>query len=220
MVSKNIFRRFAMSHRAHPAIAAGDRPTGRDGRLSGDCGRSHRSNFMRGCLPSPPLAQPRRGSRSVLPRPSPPRDGSPFPSPRLVRPEGRAGERTRMPQAKGMMMTNGMDDWPWTGEDAHSPARITEPPATDEQTDRDAALLAKAGAGLLALALAIALLGPMIWMTTIALALVAGLVLLGAAPFVAATSIRRSALILPFPAEKDRISVKRGCPDAPELLDC
>ncbi len=117
-------------------------------------------------------------------------------------------------------MTNGMDDWPWTGEDDSAPVRITEPPAPDERTDYDAALLAKAGAGLLALALAIAFLGPMIWVTAIALALVAGLVLLGAAPFVATASSRRSALILPFPKEKDRISAKRGCPDAAELLDC
>ncbi len=116
-------------------------------------------------------------------------------------------------------MTNGMNAWPWTGEDGSALGNTTRTQAADERAGHDAALLARAGAGLLALAFAIALLGPMIWAAAIALTLVAGFVLLGAAPFLAMARVRRSALVLPFPAEEDGIHVKRGRRDATEFLD-
>ncbi len=117
-------------------------------------------------------------------------------------------------------MTDWMDDWPWTGENGSGPDRTVRPSAADEGGEHDAALLAKAGIGLLALALVIALLGPVMWVVAIALTLAAGLVLLSTAPFLAMARVRPSARILPFPRERDRMHVKRGPKDATELLDC
>ena len=117
-------------------------------------------------------------------------------------------------------MTDWMDDWPWTGETGSGPDRTARPAPIDDGDDHDAALLARAGAGLLALALAIALLGPVLWVVAIALTLAAGLVLLGAAPFLALARPRPRARILPFPGGTERLQVERGQENATELLDC
>ncbi len=116
-------------------------------------------------------------------------------------------------------MTDWMDDWPCTGEDGSAFRQASPEAAAEEDVDIDAGLLVKAGGILLGVSLVITLLGPVLWVVTIALTLAAGLALLAAAPFLAVAQTRPSALILPFPDKGAHIHGKRGDEDATKFLD-